>query len=124
MIRIPGVLDAKAVEHCRRLMAEAEWVDGNETSGAQSALAKRNHQLPENSAEAREMGRMILDALAHSPLCIAAALPLKVFPPLFNRYEGGDAFGTPVGNAIRLQPGADLRIRRALRATMFPGAPD
>ncbi|MCH8685152.1 Fe2+-dependent dioxygenase [Pedomonas mirosovicensis] len=123
MIRIPGVLDAASVARCRQIMAEAEWVDGNETSGAQSALAKRNHQLPEGSAAAREMGNLILDALAKSPLFIAAALPLKVFPPLFNRYAGGEAFGTHVDNAIRIQRGSDFRIRSDLSATLFLADP-
>lgn len=124
MIRIPGVLDADTVRHCRKLMAEAEWVDGNVTSGAQAALAKRNRQLPENSPAAREIGRIILDALASSPLFIAAALPLKVFPPLFNRYEGGEQFGTHVDNAIRIQRGSDFRIRSDLSATLFFTDPD
>ncbi|HEY4548245.1 MAG TPA: Fe2+-dependent dioxygenase [Pedomonas sp.] len=124
MIQIPGVLDAQTVQRCRQLMAEADWVDGNATSGAQSALAKRNHQLPEGSPAAREMGRIILDALSASPLFIAAALPLKVFPPLFNRYEGGEGFGTHVDNAIRIQRGSDFRIRSDLSATLFLVDPD
>ncbi|MGK2286196.1 Fe2+-dependent dioxygenase [Pedomonas sp. V897] len=124
MIHIPGVLDATAVARCRQIMAEAEWVDGNVTSGAQSALAKRNRQLPEGSPAAREMGNLILDALAKSPLFIAAALPLKVFPPLFNRYEGGEEFGTHVDNAIRIQRGSDFRIRSDLSATLFFADPD
>lgn len=124
MIQIPGVLDVAAVERCRQLMAEAEWVDGNVTSGTQSALAKRNRQLPEASPAARETGRVILDALSASPLFIAAALPLKVFPPLFNRYEGGEAFGTHVDNAIRIQRGTDFRIRSDLSATLFLADPD
>ena len=96
MLAIPGVLDAPALAHFRRVMADADWTDGNATSGTQSALAKRNEQLPESSAAARELGGMVLDALGRTPLFIAAALPLKVFPPLFNRYEGGGYFDTHV----------------------------
>ncbi|WP_112383187.1 Fe2+-dependent dioxygenase [Sphingomonas carotinifaciens] len=124
LIAIPDVLDGAGVARLRGLIDAAEWVDGNATSGPQSALAKRNAQLPEGSPAAREAGGMVLDALARSPLFIAAALPLKVFPPLFNRYAGGDAFGLHVDNAIRIQRGSDFRIRSDLSATLFLSDPD
>lgn len=124
LIAIPDVLDGAGVVRLRGLIDGAEWVDGNATSGPQSALAKRNAQLPEGSPAAREAGGMVLDALARSPLFIAAALPLKVFPPLFNRYAGGDAFGLHVDNAIRIQRGSDFRIRSDLSATLFLSDPD
>ncbi len=124
LIAIPDVLDGAGVARLRGLIDGAEWVDGNATSGPQSALAKRNTQLPEGSPAAREAGGMVLDALARSPLFIAAALPLKVFPPLFNRYAGGDAFGLHVDNAIRIQRGSDFRIRSDLSATLFLSDPD
>lgn len=124
LIAIPDVLDGEGVARLRGLIDVAEWVDGNATSGPQSALVKRNAQLPEGSPAAREAGGMVLDALARSPLFIAAALPLKVFPPLFNRYAGGDAFGLHVDNAIRIQRGSDFRIRSDLSATLFLSDPD
>lgn len=124
LIAIPDVLDGAGVARLRGVIDAAEWVDGNATSGPQSALAKRNAQLPEGSPAAREAGGMVLDALARSPLFIAAALPLKVFPPLFNRYAGGDAFGLHVDNAIRIQRGSDFRIRSDLSATLFLSDPD
>ncbi|WP_298092236.1 Fe2+-dependent dioxygenase [uncultured Sphingomonas sp.] len=124
LIAVPDVLDQDAVTRLRGVIDAAEWVDGNATSGPQSALAKRNAQLPEGSPAAREAGGMVLDALAQSPLFIAAALPLKVFPPLFNRYAGGDAFGLHVDNAIRIQRGSDFRIRSDLSATLFLSDPD
>ena len=101
MIAIPDILDAAGVGRLRKLIDAAEWVDGNVTSGHQSALAKRNAQLPEESAAAREAGAMVLEALGKSPLFIAAALPLKIFPPLFNRYGVGDGFGTHVRSEER-----------------------
>jgi len=119
LIAIPDVLDEATLHRVRALVADGEWVDGNVTSGPQSALAKRNRQLPEDSAAAREAGGIVLDALGRSPLFIAAALPLKVFPPLFNRYEGGEAFGLHVDNAIRMKRGTDFRIRSDLSATLF-----
>ena len=91
---IPDLLDDQAVTRVRALIDAAQWVDGNVTSGHQSALAKHNLQLPEDSAEAKQAGQIVLDALGRSPLFIAAALPLKVFPPLFNSYAGGQAFGS------------------------------
>ena len=119
LIAIPDVLDADGVAQVRARIDTAEWIDGNATSGAQSALAKRNEQLPEDSAAAREAGGMVLDALGRSPLFVAAALPLKVFPPLFNRYAGGQDFGVHVDNAIRIRRGSDFRIRSDLSATLF-----
>lgn len=124
LIAIPDVLDEATLHRVRALIAGGEWVDGNVTSGPQSALAKRNRQLPEDSAAAREAGGIVLDALGRSPLFFAAALPLKVFPPLFNRYEGGEAFGLHVDNAIRMKRGTDFRIRSDLSATLFLDDPD
>jgi PKHD-type hydroxylase len=124
MIAIPGVLDAQSLARCRALLETAEWIDGNVTSGAQSALAKRNHQLPEDSPAAREAGSIILDALGQSATFVAAALPLKVFPPLFNSYEGGERFDTHVDNAIRIKRGSDFRIRSDLSATLFLADPE
>jgi PKHD-type hydroxylase len=124
LIPIPELLDAAQVARIRGLIDAAEWVDGNVTSGPQSALAKRNEQLPEGSAAAREAGAIVLDALGKSPLFVAAALPLKVFPPLFNRYAGGQQFGTHVDNAVRIQRGSDFRIRSDLSMTVFLEDPE
>jgi PKHD-type hydroxylase len=119
MIAIPDLLDAETVARLRAIIDAAEWVDGNVTSGSQSALAKRNEQLPEGSDAHRQAGAIILDALGKSPLFFAAALPLKVFPPLFNRYGEGQTFGTHVDNAIRIQRGTEFRIRSDLSMTVF-----
>lgn len=124
LLRIPDVLTKQQVTHCRQIMDAASWVDGNITAGHQSALAKNNMQLPEGSAESRQLGEIVMDALEKSPLFISAALPLKVFPPLFNRYAGGQAFGTHVDNAIRAYAGSDFRIRTDLSCTLFLAEPD
>ncbi len=121
---IPGLLTVEEVGRLRALIDTAEWVDGNATSGQQSALAKRNDQLPEDSPAAREGGAVVLDALARSSLFVAAALPLKVFPPLFNRYASGQAFGTHVDAGVRVRRGSDFRIRADLSATVFLSDPD
>jgi len=124
LIAIPDVLDVDGVARVRAVIDAGEWQDGNVTSGPQAALAKRNRQLPEDGAAAREAGGMVLDALGRSPLFVAAALPLKVFPPLFNRYAGGEDFGLHVDNAIRMKRGTDFRIRSDLSATLFLSDPD
>ncbi|RYY28373.1 MAG: Fe2+-dependent dioxygenase [Sphingomonadales bacterium] len=119
LIAIPDLLSGEEVSRVRGIIDAAAWVDGNVTSGAQSAMAKRNEQLPEGTPAHAEAGSIILDALGRSGLFVAAALPLKVFPPLFNRYAGGQEFGTHVDNAIRIQRGSDFRIRSDLSMTVF-----
>lgn len=124
MIAVPDVLDKAALASVRAVVDGGEWIDGNVTSGHQSALAKRNRQLAEDSAAAREAGRLVLEALGRSPLFVAAALPLRIFPPLFNRYEGGEEFGTHIDNAIRIHRGTEFRVRSDLSATLFLEAPE
>ena len=124
LLPIPDVLTAEQVMRARQLLNEAEWVDGRVTAGHQSARAKDNAQLPEDSPVGRQLGEMILTALGQNPLFISAALPLRVFPPLFNRYTGGQSFGTHVDNAIRQVAGAGHRIRTDLSATLFFANPD
>ncbi|CAM3221193.1 PKHD-type hydroxylase Smlt1146 [Sphingomonas antarctica] len=119
MIIIPDVLNPAEVAHVRSIIDAGDWIDGNATSGHQSALAKRNRQLDEGSAAAREAGNLILDALGRAEVFVAAALPLKVYPPLFNRYASGETFGSHVDSAIRIRAGSDFRIRSDLSATLF-----
>jgi PKHD-type hydroxylase len=124
LVQIPDVLTAEQVAHGRRLLDAAEWIDGKVTAGHQSAQAKDNVQIPEGHPVARELGDMILKALQQNPLFITAALPLHVFPPLFNRYSGGQSFGSHVDNSIRTVPGTAHRIRTDLSATLFFAEPD
>jgi PKHD-type hydroxylase len=124
LLAIPDVLTAEKTLQARQLLDAADWVDGSVTAGHQSARAKDNMQLPEGSTAARELGAMILSALEQNALFISAALPARVFPPLFNRYQGGQAFGTHVDNAICQVTGTPHRIRTDLSATLFLSAPD
>ncbi|MDX2201941.1 MAG: Fe2+-dependent dioxygenase [Hyphomicrobiaceae bacterium] len=124
LICVPNVLAKEQVARFRQAMDAAEWVDGRVTAGVQSGSVKRNAQLPESSPVARELGDTVLDALSQSPLFISAALPLKIFPPLFNRYGIGQHFGTHVDNAIRGIPGTPLRIRTDLSVTLFLAEPE
>ena len=124
MLHIPEVLTKAQVAELRAAIDAADWINGNATSGTQSALAKRNEQLPEGSAAARFAGGKILDALSHSPLFVTAALPQTVFPPLFNRYGGGQTFATHIDNSIRQSRDGSVRIRSDLSATLFLTEPE
>ncbi len=124
MLQIPDVLTSDQVHACQAALGDADWVDGRVTAGFQSALAKDNAQVPEDHPAARSLGGMIIAALERTPLFISAALPLRVFPPLFNRYGGGQSFGTHVDNAIRQVRGTPHRIRTDLSATLFLTAPE
>jgi PKHD-type hydroxylase len=124
IVRVPNVLNPEQIARCRQVMTRASWIDGRVTAGHQSAIVKDNRQLPENSPEARELGGMIMGALERSPLFITATLPLRVFPPLFNRYEGGEKFGAHLDNSIRQIPGTPYRIRTDISATLFVSAPE
>jgi PKHD-type hydroxylase len=124
LLPIPEVLTAAQVLRARQILDQAEWVDGRVTAGHQSSRTKDNMQLPEGSPAAGELGAMILSALEQNALFVSAALPAKVFPPLFNRYQGGQAFGTHVDNAIRQVTGTPHRIRTDLSATLLLAGPE
>jgi PKHD-type hydroxylase len=122
LLHIPGVFSKDEVATLRSRLDAGPWADGNMTSGHQSATAKVNRQLPEDSVEAREVGALVVQALNANPMFVSAALPHTIFPPLFNAYEGGEHFGTHVDNAIRQRGG--LRIRSDLSATLFLEEPE
>jgi PKHD-type hydroxylase len=124
LIHVQNVLSREQVASTRQVLAAAPWVDGRVTAGHQSSRTKQNLQLPEDSPQARELGEMILGALQRSPLFMSAALPLKVFPPLFNQYAGGHSFGSHVDNSIRQVPGTPHRVRTDLSATLFLADPE
>ena len=114
---VENLLTPDQVAHCRTVLSAQDWVDGRVTAGEQSARAKRNLQVPEDSPVARELGETILSALGKNPAFVSAALPLRVFPPLFNRYDEGMAFDTHVDNAIRFA--GPVRFRTDISATLF-----
>jgi PKHD-type hydroxylase len=124
LLHIPDVLSPPEVQHCRRTLAAADWVDGGVTAGFQSTRVKHNAQVPEGSPAARELGEIVVAALNKSLLFASAALPARIFPPLFNRYEVGQSFGNHVDNAIRTVRGSGERLRTDVSATLFLSAPD
>jgi PKHD-type hydroxylase len=126
LLQIPQVLTPDLVAHCRDRLATAAWADGRITAGYQSGKAKDNVQLQESDPVARELGALVLEALARNPTFFSAALPKRIYPPLFNRYGGGQSFGFHVDNAIRYdrsRGGADA-VRTDLSATLFLCSPD
>ena len=124
LLHIPRVLTESQIARGRALLERAKWVDGRATAGHLSVRAKHNLQVAEGTPEARELGEVVVTALERTPLFMSAALPLRVFPPLFNRYEPGMTFGAHVDNAIRQVAGSPLRVRTDLSATLFLSAPE
>ncbi|GGG93849.1 Fe2+-dependent dioxygenase [Silvibacterium dinghuense] len=124
LIQIPEVLSQEEVVQFRNELDRADWVDGKVTAGYQSARVKDNVQLPESSPVAITLGRRVVQALERNPLFISAALPAKIFPPLFNRYNGGHSFGSHVDNSIRRIPGTGEQIRTDLSVTLFLSSPE
>lgn len=121
LIAIPRLLSPEDVAHCRQVLEASEWVDGKVTAGAQSAKAKHNLQVPEAAPQAKALGELILNRLGRNPAFLSAALPARVYPPMFNRYEVGMTFGPHIDNAIRFGAGAGggTRYRTDLSCTLF-----
>jgi PKHD-type hydroxylase len=121
LVTIPSVLDKNDISRARELLAGADWQDGRATAGIQSAIAKHNQQLVEDSAVASQLREILLARLGGNALFMSAALPKTIFPPLFNRYAAaeGHQFGNHIDNAIRFLPGGAGRIRTDLSATLF-----
>lgn len=124
MLHVPDVLTLDQVADLRRRLDATDWVDGRETVGPQGALVKRNRQLPESSPVSRELGAIVLNALAAQPLYFSAALPLRTVPPLFNRYEGGEHYGDHIDGSVRSVPGTNLRLRTDVSCTLFLTPPE
>ncbi|QEO16949.1 Fe2+-dependent dioxygenase [Acetobacter vaccinii] len=124
LVHIPGLLTPAELAHCRQTLEQSEWVDGKVTAGEQSAKAKYNLQIPQDSEVSRSLSDLILRALGRNPTFNSAALPMRVFPPLFNRYDAGMEFRAHVDNAIRPLPGAGFRIRTDVSSTLFLSEPE
>jgi PKHD-type hydroxylase len=124
LLTIPDLLVSEQLAEAKKLLAKAEWVDGRVTAGHQSTRAKDNQQIPEGHKIAKQLGEIVLSALGKNALFVSAALPAKVFPPLFNRYQGGQSFGTHIDNAIRQVTGTAHYVRTDISATLFLAEPE
>ena len=126
LVHVPALLDSEQLTHFRKQLdaGNAPWVDGRVTAGHQGVHVKQNQQIAEGSSTAIELGNIVLSALERHPLFISAALPHRVYPPMFNRYQGGMHFGSHVDGSVRLMPGTGDKIRTDLSATLFLAAPN
>lgn len=124
LMHITGVFSAAELADVRAQLSAADWADGKITAGHQSGQVKRNLQLPQNHPVAVSLGQLLTTQLAHHPTFISAALPARIYPPLFNRYDQGMDFGNHVDNAIRLDPLTGQYLRTDLSATLFLSEPD
>jgi PKHD-type hydroxylase len=124
LVPVTAVLSAQEVQHVRARIAAASWADGRLTAGYRSAEVKANLQVPQADPAAQEAGALILEALERNATFISSTLPHHVYPPLFNRYEPGMAFGSHVDNAVRQLPGTAHRLRTDVAATLFLSAPE
>ena len=124
MLHVPDVLSPAQVDEIRAALDATHWTDGRETVGEQGAQVKRNQQLPELSPVGRELGNLVLAALARNALFFSAALPSRFVPPLFNRYEGGEHYGLHVDGSVRTVPGSGQQLRTDLSCTLFLCEPE
>lgn len=125
LLQVPDVLTKEELQHCRAVLEASRWVDGKVTAGDQAAQAKNNLQIPAESEEARLLGEVVLTALGRNPTFNSATLPLRVLPPMFNRYDVGMTFGAHVDNSIRTIPGTGgMRMRADVSTTIFLTEPE
>jgi PKHD-type hydroxylase len=123
LIQIPKLLTTEQAGQFHHSLMQADWADGRGTAGYLSTRVKNNAQLPELHPLALQLGHKILDALERNAQFRSAALPLKVVPPLFNRYAGGQAYGSHVDGGIRPVAGSNQSVRTDLSATLFLSDP-
>lgn len=124
LLHVPQVLNPQALAELQQLMQNASWTDGKVTAGTQSAQVKRNIQLPEASEYAEKARHIVLDALSRSALFYSAALPKKIYPPLFNQYREGMDFGAHIDNAVRTHAKTGLHVRTDISCTLFIADPN
>ncbi|MDH0199735.1 Fe2+-dependent dioxygenase [Comamonas aquatica] len=124
MLRIPSLLTPDEVRDCRQALEQATWQDGRTTAGSLAVKVKSNLQLPIDSPIAARLGNLILDRLGRNPLFLSAALPLRVLPPRFNRYEGGGTYGNHIDNALFVIPGTAIKVRTDVSTTVFFSDPE
>lgn len=124
LLTIADVLSPDQLRRCRQALEEAEWTDGRATAGHLAQSAKRNLQLPDDHPLTARLGDFLLQVLGANPVFMAAALPLKILPPRFNRYEDGGEYGTHIDSAIFSVPGTPHRVRGDISATLFFSDPD
>ncbi len=127
LIHLKNLLTADEVAQARRLLLadDAPWVDGARSAGGQAVQRKSNRQLAQDSASAATLRELILAALRRDPVFFSAALPRKIFNPLFNRYEGAaNHYGQHVDGAVMHSLASGEWVRSDLSCTVFLAEPD
>ncbi|MEY2633061.1 MAG: iron-regulated outer membrane protein [Pseudomonadota bacterium] len=125
LITIDDILNPEELAEARRLLAAARWSSGLETAGTQAATVKRNQQVADNAAELPLLRRLVLNALQRNARFFAAALPLRILPPFFNRYGGAEnTYGWHTDNAMRALPDGSGYVRADVSATLFFSDPE
>jgi len=124
LVHVKGLLPAEPLMRCRHLLSKAQWSDGAHTAGAQSAKVKNNRQLSPDARQLPELRGIVIEHLQKNALFFSATLPRRIFPPLFNRYDGeANYFGDHVDNAVRTVPGTAEHIRTDVSCTLFLTGP-
>jgi PKHD-type hydroxylase len=124
LVHVPSLFSAQELAAIRGKLAAAEWEDGRASVGTLGARVKSNRQIPIDSPASRDLGKMVQKRLEQTPLFATAALPLKIYPPQFNRYEGGETYGSHIDGAIMPVPGTPFAVRGDLSATIFLTPPE
>jgi PKHD-type hydroxylase len=124
LLHLKQVLNADELREARVTLAAADWVDGAATAGAQAIQAKNNEQLPQAGAPAQALQTLVLRALNRHAHFFSAALPKKIFNPLFNRYgASGQQYGRHVDGAVMHSRSKGERVRSDLSCTLFLADP-
>lgn len=125
LVAIEDALGARQLHEIRSRLEAADdaWVDGRVSAGWQGAPVKHNQQIDERSDVAAQCQALVLGALERHPRFISAALPNEVYPPMFNRYGEGMAFGAHVDGSVRLHPHTGRKLRTDVSATLFLSEP-
>ncbi len=124
LLSIPDLLSPEQTRQCRAALEQATWTDGRDTAGHVAVHVKRNRQLPLDHPVAQQWGQHIIQALSANPTFMSAALPQRILPPRFNRYEGGEEYGFHIDNAIFQAPNTTTRVRSDISTTVFFSDPD
>lgn len=124
LLHVPNVLDANALSQIRSILVQSDWTDGKVTAGTQSEQVKRNIQLPEASEDAERCRQIVLQGLSKNALFFSAALPRKIYPPLFNQYREGMDFGAHIDNSVRTHAASGMHVRTDISCTLFLAEPD
>ncbi len=126
-LHLKNILTLDEIHTARALLDadDAPWVDGRLSAGGQALAHKRNEQLSQDSAQSQQLRALVLAALQRDALFFSAALPKKIFNPLFNRYSGESNFyGDHVDGAVLRCKSPEQWVRSDISCTLFLAEPE